>query len=112
MVSNQRFNTLGANDSWIVNFSLDKVMAVKKDLLEGRFHWGDSRRIYISKVDEKRLCPLIISNFKDRLVQEVLRKLLSSIYEPCFNIHSHGFRPGRSCHTALRDVRKNFKGCK
>lgn len=103
---------MGTDDSRIVNFSLDKVMAVKKDLLEGRFRWGDSRRIHIPKADGKRLRPLTIFNFRDRLVQEVFRKLLSSIYEPCFNLHSHGFRPGRSCHTALRDVRKNFKGCK
>ena len=85
-------------------------MAVRKDLLEGRFRWVDSRRIYISKVDGKRLRLLTISNFRDRLVQEVFRKLLSAIYEPCFNIHSHGFRLGKSCYTALGDVRKNFKG--
>jgi len=112
LADNRGSNTPGTDDSRIANFSLDKVMAVKKDLLERRFRWGDSRRIYIPKADGKRLRPLTIPNFRDRLVQEVLRKLLSSIYEPCFNIHSHGFRPGRSCHTALRDVRKNFKGCK
>lgn len=109
---NRGSNTPGTDNSRIANFSLDKVMAVKKDLLEGRFRWGDSRRIYIPKADGKRLRPLTIPNFRDRLIQEVLKKLLSSIYEPCFDIHSHGFRPGRSCHTALRDVRKNFKGCK
>lgn len=112
LAGNRGSNTPGTDDARIANFSLDKVMAIKKDLLEGRFRWGDSRRIHIPKADGKRLRPLTIPNFRDRLVQEVLRKLLSSIYEPCFNIHSHGFRPGRSCHTALRDVRKNFKGCK
>lgn len=55
---------------------------------------------------------LMISDFKNRLVQEVLRRILSCVYEPIFDEHSHGFRPGRSCHTALRDVRKNFKGSK
>lgn len=112
LADNRGFNVPGTDDSRIANFSLEKVMAVKKDLLEGRFRWGDSQRIYIPKMDDKRLRFLTISNFRDQLVQEVLRKLLSSIYEPCFNIHSHGFRPGKSCHTALRDVRKNFKGCK
>lgn len=45
-------------------------------------------------------------------MQEVLRRILSAIYEPIFDQHSHGFRPSRSCHTALRDIRKNFKGSK
>lgn len=113
LADNRGSNMFGTGDSRIVNFFLDKVMAVKKDLLDGQFCWGDSQRIQIPKTNGKRRLRLLtIFNFRDRLVQEVLRKLLSSIYEPCFNIHSHGFRPGRSCHTALRDVRKNFKGCK
>jgi group II intron reverse transcriptase/maturase len=96
----------------IVDFSLDKVMAIKKDLLNGHFQWNINRRLFIPKTDGKKFCSLTIANFKNRLVEEVLRRILVCIYEPCFNKHSHAFRSGRSCHTALRDVRKNFKGCK
>jgi len=74
LADNQGSNTPGTDNSRIANFSLDKVMVVKKDLLEGRFRWGDSRRIHILKADRKRLRPLTISNFRDRLVQEVLKK--------------------------------------
>jgi len=111
LVENRDSNTSYANNQRIAKISLDKVMIVKMDLLEGRYRWGHSRRIFITKTEEKRLCLLTIGNFRDKLVQEVLRKLLSCIYEPCFNHHSHGFRLGRSYHTALKDVRKNFKRC-
>ncbi len=48
----------------------------------------------------------------DRLVQEVVRTVLAAIYEPVFSKHSHGFRPGRSCHTALDEIRHTWTGCK
>lgn len=111
LADNQGAYTTGSDNIQIANFSLEKVMAVKKNLLSEKFKWGKSRCIFIPK-GENTNRPLTIPNFEDRLVQEVLRILLSVIYEPCFSKHSHGFRTGRSCHTALRDVRKNFKGCK
>jgi hypothetical protein len=55
-------------------------MLVKKDLLEGKFCWGDNQQTYIFKVNKNFFCPLTISNFKNQLVQELLKKLLSSIY--------------------------------
>lgn len=96
----------------LTTFSLEKVMVIKQFVLENRFKWGSNKRFYLSKGKNKGICSITISNFGDRIVQEVLRKLLSVIFEPIFNLHSHGFRSGRSCHTALRDIRKNFKGCK
>jgi len=53
---------------------------------------------------------LAISSFQDKLVQEVLRLLLQAIYEPLFKDTSHGFRPGRSCHTALVQLKTGSKG--
>jgi retron-type reverse transcriptase len=46
----------------------------------------------------------------DKLVQEVVRILLERIYEPVFSDYSHGFRPKRSCHTALRHLQRNWAG--
>ena len=54
--------------------------------------------------------PLGIPPFKDRIIQEVVRTILEVIYEPIFSNHSHGFRPGRSCHTALRHVKQKSNG--
>lgn len=42
--------------------------------------------------------------WSDKLLAEVIRRILNAFYEPSFSDHSHGFRPGRGCHTALRDI--------
>ena len=54
--------------------------------------------------------PLGIPSFRDKLLQEVVRMILEAIYEPVFDDHSHGFRPNRSCHTALRQISSDFTG--
>ena len=46
--------------------------------------------------------PLGISNFEDKIVQKMMQKVLESIYEPLFYESSYGFRPGRSCHDAIK----------
>jgi len=43
--------------------------------------------------------------FRDKLVQEVMRMILEVIFEPTFSEHSHGFRPGRGCHSALKEIK-------
>lgn len=48
--------------------------------------------------------PLGVPSADDKLVQEVARRLLEAIYEPVFSTDSHGFRPARSCHTALLEA--------
>src|SRR5699024_1319494 len=69
------------------------------------------RRHYIAKKNNpSKKRPLGIPSTDDKLVQEVVRMLLEAIYEPTFSEHSHGFRPGRSCHTALKEVQANFTG--
>ena len=57
-----------------------------------------------------KLRPLGIPSFDDKLVQEIVRMLLEAIYEPTFSNYSHGFRPNRSCHTALLQLQWNFSG--
>lgn len=54
--------------------------------------------------------PLGIPTFTDKIVQEVLRMILEAVYEPIFQDCSHGFRPNRSCHTALKTIKKEFNG--
>ena len=57
-----------------------------------------------------RLQPLGIPEWSDKLVGEVVRLLLEAYYEPGFSDRSHGFRKGRGCHTALREIRENWTG--
>lgn len=54
--------------------------------------------------------PLGIASGGDKLVQEIIKMILESIYEPTFDEHSHGFRPGKSCHTALMQIKSCFTG--
>lgn len=69
------------------------------------------RRQYIKKKKGK-MRPLGISSSDDKLVEEVIKMILESIYDPTFSNYSHGFRPGRSCHTALLQLQQNFTGVK
>src|SRR6202035_3446726 len=48
--------------------------------------------------------PLGISGFEDKIVQKMMQKILESIYDPIFLNCSYGFRPGRGCHDAIRDL--------
>ena len=66
----------------------------------------------MARINNGKMRPLGIPSFDDKLMQEVVRLILESIYEPTFSDYSHGFRINRSCHTALRYVQKYFTGTK
>lgn len=73
-------------------------------LLEGTYQPGDIRRVWIPKPGGQR--GLGIPNVVDRVVQEAVRRVLEPRYEPTFHPNSHGFRPNRSCHTAIQQARR------
>ena len=56
--------------------------------------------------------PLVYPGWDDKLVQQVIKMILDTYYEPQFSKHSHGFRPNRGCHTALREIYVCWKGTK
>ncbi|NRA68978.1 MAG: group II intron reverse transcriptase/maturase [Pseudobacteriovorax sp.] len=65
---------------------------------------GPVREVLIPKDGTTKLRPLGISNLEDKIVQSMYTRLLESIYEPLFLGCSYGFRPGRGCHHAVRDL--------
>jgi len=78
------------------------------DLKNESFKFKPARRVFIPKANGK-MRPLGISSPRDKIVQQSTRMVLEQILEPKFSNFSHGFRPCRGCHTALREIR-NWKG--
>jgi len=89
---------------------IDKIIASLKD---HSYQPNPARRTYIEKKsNSSRKRPLGIPSTNDKLVQDVVRMILEAIYEPIFSPNSHGFRPHRSCHTALQHVEVAFNATK
>ncbi|MEV4515224.1 reverse transcriptase domain-containing protein [Dactylosporangium sp. NPDC049525] len=89
--------------------SLARIEAIIDALRAERYRWRPVKRVYIPKKNGK-LRPLGLPTWSDKLVAEVVRLLLEAYYEPQFSDRSHGFRPGRGCHTALSEVVDGWKG--
>lgn len=83
----------------------ENLAALMRDLKKGNFQPKPSRRVYIPKGNSKtKLRPLGIPAVRDRVAQDVLRRLLSPIFERLFHDASYGFRPRRGCHQAIWQV--------
>jgi group II intron reverse transcriptase/maturase len=101
--------THGVTDETPDGMSLEKIDAIIEALRYERYQWLPARRTYIPKKSGKKR-PLGMPVWSDKLVQEVIRLLLEAYYEPRFSNHSHGFRPERGCHTALKEIREQWTG--
>jgi group II intron reverse transcriptase/maturase len=102
--------TPGATRETVDAMSLEKIDRIIGVLRREAYRWTPVRRTYIPKKRGKR--PLGLPSWSDKLTQEALRILLEAYYEPRFSDRSHGFRPGRGCHTALREITQRWRGVK
>src|SRR6266540_2985700 len=107
--ANQGAMTPGVTPETVDGMSLAKIDAIIDALRHERYWWRPVKRVYIPKANGK-LRPLGLPTWSDKLVAEVVRLLLEAYYEPQFSDRSHGFRPGRGCHTALSEVVDVWKG--
>lgn len=103
--------TAGTDGKTIDGMGMDRINRLIESLKGHSYMPNPARRKYIEKKNGKKR-PLGIPSFDDKLVQEVVKMILESIYEPTFSNLSHGFRPNRSCHTALKQIQAGFTGTK
>ena len=111
IASNGGSTTKGSDGRSIDGMSLARIETLIASLKDESYQPHPSRRVHIPKKNGKTR-PLGIPAFEDKLVQEVVRMILEAIYEGHFETTSHGFRPKRSCHTALLHIQKTFNGAK
>jgi len=113
LYANKGAGTKGIDDDTADGFSEKKIQTIIRSLSEETYTPKPVRRKYIQKRNgSKKKRPLGIPTFTDKLVQEVLRMVLEAVYEPVFLDCSHGFRPNRGCHTALKSLKNEFRGAR
>jgi retron-type reverse transcriptase len=100
---NARAMTKGINAETVDAMSLEKIDTIIAALRNERYQWKPARRVYILKRNGKKR-PLGLPVWSDKLLAEVIRLILNAYYDVQFSYHSHGFRQGRGCHTALREI--------
>jgi len=107
--SNQGAMTPGPSQETADGMSEALIDEVIGQMRRERYRFAPARRVYIPKKNGK-LRPLGLPSWSDKLVGEVVRLLLEAYYEPRFSGRSHGFRKGRGCHTALREIQCSWTG--
>jgi RNA-directed DNA polymerase len=122
---NSGISAKGVNNETLDGISLRSIQKISKDVLSGCFKVKPVRRVMIPKPGKNELRPLSVSSPREKIVQKSIEIVLTTIFEEVFLDCSHGFRPGRSCHTALKHlqlkignassyswvIKRDIKGC-
>jgi len=98
----------GTSVAFFAKDSQKRLLAVREQLKENRYHPQPIRRVEIEKPGSTEKRPLGIPTVRDRVVQSALKVVIEPIFEREFARHSYGFRPGRGCKDALRQVDKRL----
>ena len=109
LYSNDGAMTPDTSGETVDGMSQEKINAMIDLIRQERWRWTPVKRVYIPKRNGK-LRPLGLPSWSSKVMQEVVRQLLDAYFEPTFSDQSHGFRPGRGCHTALSDIVHGWKG--
>ncbi|WP_433206389.1 reverse transcriptase domain-containing protein [Nocardia sp. CA-107356] len=101
--------TAGVTPETVDGMSRAKIDRIIDTMRHERYRFRPVRRVHIPKKNGKTR-PMGLPTWSDKLVGEVMRLLLEAYYEPTFSDRSHGFRSGRGCHTALREIDNIWTG--
>ncbi len=107
--ANPGATTPGINNVTLDGMSNERIDDIIQRVKKETYKWNPVRRTHIPKSDGKSR-PLGIPTGDDKLLQTAMKILLEAFYEPQFSEHSHGFRSGRGCHTALRHIDQKHRG--
>jgi len=95
----------GSTNETLDGISMDYFTKLSDNLLKGKFNFTPTRRIMIPKGAGKfGERPLSIANPREKIVQKALALVLERIFEPLFLENSHGFRPNKGVHSALKQL--------
>ena len=103
--------TPGMTEETVDGWSMEKVAAIIVAIRDERWQWTPVKRVFIDKPKGGKR-PLGLPVWSDKVVQDIIRSILEAYYEPQFSQHSHGFRPKRGCHTALKEIDEVWQGTK
>lgn len=98
----------GVDDVPIQNIGIRTLNNMSDKLMSGRYKPAPAKRIYITNANGKSR-PLGIPTSRDKVIQQALKIILEPLYEPHFSRNSHAWRPNKSCHTALDQIRKEWR---
>lgn len=101
--SNPGNMTSGMDKETLDGVSNDYIESLSNKLQSEKFQFRPARRVHIPKA-KGGTRPLAIASPRDKIVQEAMRMVLETIFEPTFSDRSFGFRPNRSCHSALKKI--------
>lgn len=93
----------GVNDVPVSNVTLSNIVSMSKKLLSHQYYPKPTKRIFIRKSNGK-MRPLGISSTQDKIIQQSIYIIFNPLFEPIFSDSSHGFRPKRGCHSALKSI--------
>lgn len=103
--------TKGTDDKTVDGMSKERIENLIHKIKNESYQPNPTKRVYIPKKNgDKR--PLGIPSTEDKMIQEIVRMILEAIYDPKFSDDSHGFRPNKSCHTALENTKVKFNGAR
>lgn len=102
--SNPGISSKGIDNTTLDGLNPKSLQKMSQDVLSGKIKFSPVRRVYIPKPGKSVLRPLGVSNPREKIVQKAMEMVLTAIFEEIFLDCSHGSRPGRSCHTALKHL--------